>query len=106
MTRLETLLNFLATDPEDSFTRYGLALEYLSLNETEKGLALLKETIDRDPGYVAAYQQLGQQLYRFGQNEEAILYYKQGIEKARAIRNTHAASEMTNELEEILEEIS
>ena len=104
--RMTALLEFLADDPDDSFTRYALALEYLSRNDVERGITMLRETLHRDPAYIPAYQQLGQALHRAGAVDQAILCYQEGITMAKRQNDAHAATEMTQELEDIQEEQS
>ncbi|MCB2206100.1 hypothetical protein KQI65_15265 [bacterium] len=99
--RLEKLEQLLDADPADSFTRYALALEHISRRDTDRGIALLRETIDRDPSYIAAYHMLGQQLAQLGDEEEAGNVLRNGIEVARAAGETHAASEMQDELDDL-----
>ncbi len=103
-SRLEALKDFLAAEPDDSFTRYALALEYLALNDTSEGERLLRETIERNASYVAAYHQLGQLLFKLGRSEEAREAYTKGIAAARNIHDHHAASEMLMEMVELDEE--
>lgn len=99
--RLEKLRRLLDADPGDSFTRYALALEYIGREETATGLLLLRETIERDPVYVPAYQMLGQQLARQGETGEAARILGQGIAVAREAGETHAAAEMQDELDDL-----
>jgi predicted Zn-dependent protease len=97
--RLTQLERFLEADPGDSFTRYALALEHIGSGSTERGVQLLRETIERDPAYVPAYQMLGQQYARMGEDEQARDVLERGIVAARAAGNAHAASEMQTELD-------
>lgn len=99
--RLEALEKFLAEDPDDSFTRYALALECASAGDAARAVALLQETVERDPRYVPAWQQLGSVLQRLGRTEEAAAALARGIAAARAAKDLHAASEMTQELESL-----
>ena len=99
--RLEQLQRFLEMDPGDSFTRYALALEYISRKDPEKGIALLKETLERDPAYVPAYHMLGQQLALLGDHSAACESFTTGIEVARSQGEIHAASEMQDALDDL-----
>jgi tetratricopeptide (TPR) repeat protein len=99
-TRLESLLRFLEQDPNDSFTRYAVALEYVSAGDLETGISYLKDLLDRDPGYVAAYQQLGYLYEELERNEDAADILKRGIEIALKAGDTHAASEMQAALDD------
>jgi tetratricopeptide (TPR) repeat protein len=103
-SRLDSLKKLLEENPNDSFTRYAIALEYSSLGEPETAITYLKEIIERDANYVPAYRQLGQILARLNRTEEAKPIYKKGIEIAEAIGDAHAKEEMTEELEELEDE--
>jgi tetratricopeptide (TPR) repeat protein len=103
-TRLESLKQLLVEDPNDSFTRYAIALEYNWLGEPETAINFLREVIDRDATYLPAYHQLGQICIRLNRTEEAKQIYKKGIELAQATGDTHAKEEMTEELEELEDE--
>ena len=104
--RLAALEEFLSRDPDDSFTRYAIGLEYLSRGDVPKAISLFMETIERDTSYLPAYQQLGQSLHRAGRSAEAMEWYAKGIALARARKEHHAAQEMSEELEDIRDNIS
>ena len=93
-TRKEILEEFIAQDPNDSFSRYALALELEKENRVSDALPLLREVIARDPGLVAAYQQLGRLLAQSGSIDEAREIYRQGISVATAAGEQRARSEM------------
>jgi Tfp pilus assembly protein PilF len=99
--RLESLLKFLEKDTNDSFTRYAIALEYISLGDIEQGIMYLQDVIQRDPGYVTAYQQLGTVYADAGREEDAIDIFRRGIEIARMSGDLHAASEMQDAIDDI-----
>jgi tetratricopeptide (TPR) repeat protein len=99
--RIAQLKEFLEHDPNDSFTRYALALEHASMGELPLAVALFLEVIERDPAYVPAYQQLGLQYQKLGRAEEAAQVLRRGIEVAREQNDTHAQREMQDTLDEI-----
>ena len=76
------LAEFLAADPADIFSRYALALELEKEQRTAEAIAELREVIERDAGYVAAYYHLGRMLARAGQSEEAREVYRTGLDVA------------------------
>jgi Flp pilus assembly protein TadD len=98
-TRKQRLEELLAADPNDSFVRYGLAMEHVSAGQDEEAVLCLRELMQRDPDYVAAYQQAGQALARLGREDEARAAFRQGIAAAQRKGDAHAASEMTGFLE-------
>src|SRR4051812_30833937 len=101
MSRLEQMLAFLEQDPNDSFTRYAVALEYNSLKEHAKALEYLSELRQRDPDYVAAYFQLGQIYTGLDEWDKAEEAFTEGIRSAKRTGDLHAASEMQAALDEL-----
>jgi Tfp pilus assembly protein PilF len=103
-SRIDTLKESLLKNPNDSFARYALAIEYQSLGDLETSIVLLKEVIERDPNYVPAYHQLGQTYTKLNRTTEAKEVYQKGIQVAEVTGDTHATEEMTEELEELEDE--
>ena len=99
--RIAQLKEFLENDPNDSFTRYALALEYAGMDETSLAVSMLLEVVERDPAYVPAYQQLGYQYEKLDRKDEAVQVLRRGIEVAREQSDTHAQREMQDALDEI-----
>ena len=102
--RIKALSELLAKDPDDSFSRYALALEYVGLGEAENGIAALEELLRRDARYVAAYHQLGRLYSKANNTAGAKQIYRQGIELAAEVNDLHEKTEMEEELEEIEDE--
>jgi len=100
-TRLESLLQYLEKDPDDSFTRYAVALEYVSEGNREQGIAYLEDLIERDPGYVPTYLQLGYFYADADRKDDALAVLKRGIEIAQQSGDTHAVSEMQDAMDEL-----
>jgi Tfp pilus assembly protein PilF len=101
MSRLETMLGFLEQDPNDSFSRYAVALEYMGLKEYHLAQRYLTELIERDPDYVATYYQLGQVYTALEEWDRAEGAYSAGIVVARKAGDLHAASELQAALDEL-----
>lgn len=97
--RLESLLSLAEQDPENTFLRYGLAMEFARLDRTEEALQSFRLLIEKNPLYVAAYYQMGTLLARRGEIEEARRIYSEGIEAAVQKADWHAKSELEAALE-------
>ncbi len=98
-TRREMLEEFVAADPNDSFSRYALALELEKEERADEAIAQLREVIVRDENYVATYYHLGRMLANAGKEEDALAIYKRGIDEA-----TKAGDQKTrNEIQEAIE---
>lgn len=93
--RRQKLEESLAESPEDTFLRYGLAIQCLRDGDLEEGRQRLRSLIaDHPEDQIAAYQQLGQSHLETGEVDDAHQILRQGIAKARARGDLHAASEM------------
>jgi tetratricopeptide (TPR) repeat protein len=92
------LEQFVASDPADSFSRYALALELEKEGRAGESIAQLREVIDRDGGYVAAYYHLGRLLARDGSVEEARETYRRGMDIASSVGDARTRSEMEEAL--------
>jgi Tfp pilus assembly protein PilF len=99
--RIAKLKSLLEQDPNDSFGRYALALEYAALNDAAQAQALLEELIGRDPSYVPAYQQLGYLFQKLSRRNDAISVFRRGMEVAAQQGDLHARSEMQEALDEL-----
>jgi tetratricopeptide (TPR) repeat protein len=98
-TRRELLEEFVAGDPNDSFSRYALALELEKEGRGLDAIAQLQEVIARDPNYVAGYYHLGRMLGRMGQVEDARAIYRRGLDAAIATGDRKTQSEIREALE-------
>ena len=95
--RREKLEQSLAEDPEDTFLRYGLAVQCLRDGDCEEGRARLRSLIaDHPVDQIAAYQQLGQSYAETGEIDAAHLHAQGGRRQGHARNEAHAASEMQN----------
>jgi len=97
-TRRETLEEFVAADPSDSFSRYALALELEKADNSVEAASELREVIGRDPGYVAAYYHLGRILSRLGEIDESRGVYQRGLGAAIDAKDQRAVSEIQEAL--------
>jgi predicted Zn-dependent protease len=101
MDRIALLTEILTATPDDTFARYGLALEYSKAGQTEQALREFKILIEKNPDYTPAYFMAAQTLAGASRVDEAKRMLVDGIASARRTGNTHAQSEMTAMLEEL-----
>ena len=100
-SRLQMLSQFLEQNPNDAFARYGLAMEYSRLGQTEPALEQFGKLLQLHPDYTNGYFMAAQTLERAGRTPEARQMLEDGIEAAKRTGNKHALSEMSGMLEEI-----
>ena len=101
MDRIAMLTEILAANPEDSFARYGLAMEYSKAGQVDQALTEFKTLTEKNPDYTPAYFMAAQTLATADRTEEAKRMLVDGIASARRTGNQHAQSEMTAMLEEL-----
>jgi cytochrome c-type biogenesis protein CcmH/NrfG len=99
--RIEKLLEFLAENPADLFSKYALALEYSGGMKAAEAERLFREVIAADPAYVAAYYQLGKLLADAGKIAEAINIFETGLEAATAKKEQRTVNEFMAALEDL-----
>ncbi len=98
MDRLKHLLEFYEDDPDDAFTRFALAQEYLHRDQLEKALSFFEELVETDPDYVGTYYHLGKLYERLGRTDDAITTYEAGVDVAREHRAQKDLSELQDAL--------
>ena len=101
MDRIAMLNEILAQDSNDAFARYGLAMEYSKLGETERALEEFRKLLSAHPDYTAGYFMAAQALANAHRADEAKKMLVEGIQSAVRTGNAHAQSEMTAMLEEL-----
>jgi Tfp pilus assembly protein PilF len=101
MDKIAALNEILSLDPANAFARYGVAMEYLSQNNTAAALQAFDTCIQHNPDYVPAYQMSAQTLAKLGHSEQAIDRLNSGIAAATRTSNTHALSEMQALLDDL-----
>ncbi len=97
--RVEQLLKLLESAPNDTFVRYGLALEYMKADQLDAALEQLTAIFRLDPNYAAAYFQCGRALVQQGKIAEAREKYEAGIPIAEKSGDAHLAGQMRDALE-------
>ena len=100
-SRKDQIQELLELDPDDSFLRYGLAMEQASEGNDAEAVRTLAALIDLDANYVPAYVQAGRALIRLGDDDRAKEVLKRGIATATRQGDDHAAGEMAGFLAEI-----
>jgi hypothetical protein len=102
MSRLEKILAMLETEPNDTFLRYTLAMEYRKMGDSPKSIEMLRDlAYAASSRYVPAFFMAAQQLVDSEDLESARTFLRDGIDEARAQKDLHAAAEMGELLAEI-----
>ena len=83
-----------AQNPKDSFSRYGLAMEYANTGSLDKAVEEYDSLLEFNPDYAAAYYHGGQALEKLGRLDDARRMYQRGLEATRRIGDAHTHSEI------------
>ncbi|HEY7306112.1 MAG TPA: tetratricopeptide repeat protein [Bryobacteraceae bacterium] len=92
--RLDILKQLVTQDPNNSFARYGLAMEYAKGGQYQEAVEEFRVLIQHDDSYSAAYYHGGQALENLGRIEEARSMYEKGIEASTRKGDLHTRSEI------------
>ena len=92
--RLQKLLSFLQSSPEEPFLVFALAKEYENLGQREEALRYYNQLLEQNPDYVATYYHLGKLQEAIGEPGEAFALYKKGMVVAQKAGDQHALNEL------------
>lgn len=92
--RLEQLMTFLESSPNDSFILFAIAKEYEGLGEEDKALDYYLQLSQKDPDYIGTYYHLGKLYERKEDFLKAFQTYKTGMGIAQKAGDQHALSEL------------
>lgn len=94
-TTIIASLEKLLDGPRDgALLRYSLGNEHLKAGDFAPAASRLREAVERDASYSAAWKLLGRALSESAQPAEALAAYEQGIVVAEARGDIQAAKEM------------
>jgi Tfp pilus assembly protein PilF len=101
MDRIKQLQSFLQANPQDSFLKHALALEYIKNGDDTTAKTLFEEILTHDAGYIGTYYHLAKLLERTGDTSAAIQWYEKGMEAAQKAGDKHAYGELRSAYEEL-----
>lgn len=79
---------------DNALLRFSLGNEYLKAGDAAGATVHLREAVQRDPGYSAAWKLLGRALAENGEAAEALAAYREGMRIAEAKGDKQAYKEM------------
>ncbi|HVM74796.1 MAG TPA: tetratricopeptide repeat protein [Candidatus Saccharimonadales bacterium] len=100
-SRRQKLEEFLTKNPNDAFSRYGIALECVKEGDIAAAETHFRALIETNPDYVPGYQMYAQTLAQNERGEDAKAILEKGIAAAIRQGNQHARSEMEGLLSEL-----
>jgi predicted Zn-dependent protease len=100
-SRRQKLEEFLAKNPNDAFSRYGIALDCVKEGDLAAAETHFRALIETNPDYVPGYQMYAQTLAQNERGEDAKAILEKGIAAAIRQGNQHARSEMEGLLSDL-----
>jgi predicted Zn-dependent protease len=92
---IANLQKLIGTPRDGALLRFSLGNEYMKAGDRDNAVLHLREAVDRDAGYSAAWKLLGKALADSGRLAEALAAYRDGIAVAERKGDRQAAKEMT-----------
>jgi len=89
------LEKLLGTPRDGALLRYSLGLAHATVGNHEKAVQYLRDAVERDVLYSAAWKALGKSLTELKKNEDALAAYESGIAAAQKKGDRQAEKEMT-----------
>ncbi|MCE3260219.1 MAG: hypothetical protein K0S12_1860 [Bacteroidetes bacterium] len=93
LSRIDMLVELLKKEPDDVFLIYALGIEYVAELDLKEAEEKFKRVLSLDENYIAAYYQLGKLFESQLMNEEALKYFRIGLEKAIEQKNNRSVNE-------------
>ncbi len=94
MSRIEQFEQMLASGHDSAMLRFSLGNEYLRADDPANAAPHLRQAVEFDAGYSAAWKALGTALEREGALTEAADAYQRGVEAAEQRGDKQVAKEM------------
>jgi uncharacterized protein HemY len=94
LNKVKQLENLIKENPENALMHYTLGIEYLRIGNNQKAVRVLKNTIELEHDYSAAYRELGKAYVNAKLTKEAINVFHKGIAVAEEKGDIQTAKEM------------
>lgn len=102
-TRRQQIEAMLSVEPDDSFLRYALALELKAENSLPEAIFILRQLLNDEGKYTAAYYQLAEMLANVGDFNEALEVIERGLKATEISKEKHAHAELLGLKENIID---
>lgn len=100
-SKIKKLATYIKNNPNDSFSKFALALEFLKDDQLKKARILFEDIREKDPEYDGVYYHLGKLYERNGRLEDALAVYKKGVQVAANNKHKRNVKELKEALAEL-----
>lgn len=99
--KMSRLAKIVKQDPDDTFSKFALALELLKANRVEKAQVLFEAVLRQDPEYLGVYYHLGKLYQSRGLYEKAQQLFEDGIDLATKKNELRTKSELYEAMQQL-----
>ena len=103
--KIKTLARNIKANPNDSFSKFALALEFLKQDDIRRAKMLFEDVYQNDPDYVGVYYHLGKLYERLDDLSRARQLYEEGIPIAAEQKESRTKQELEEALAQVNIEI-
>jgi Tfp pilus assembly protein PilF len=103
--KLSQLARNIQQNPNDSFSKFALALELLKRDQVEKSLRLFESVYNNDPDYIGVYYHLGKLYQQIERNDDAQTVFQEGMQRAKQLDDQHTYRELHDALQQLKEDL-
>lgn len=104
-SKIKTLARNIQANPDDSFSKFALALEFLKKNNLQRAKLLFQDIYTNDPEYVGVYYHLGKLYERLEYFDKAQKMYNEGMDVASNQEEHRTQKELQEALTQLENEI-
>ena len=99
--KIKALARNIRANPDDSFSKFALALEFLKQDNLKRAKLLFEDVYQNDPEYVGLYYHLGKLYERLEKWDQAKQMYAEGIEVAADQKERRTQKELEEALAQL-----
>jgi Tfp pilus assembly protein PilF len=102
---IKQLARNIKADPDDTFSKFALALEFIKQENLKKARILFEDIYENDPDYVGLYYHLGKLYERLGRQQKARKIFQEGIKIASKQKEPRTEKELKEALAQLESEM-
>lgn len=104
--KIKLLAQAVSRNPDDSFSKFALALELIKSDRVDQALVLFESIYRNEPSYLGVYYHLGKLYQHLERTEDAEKCFSEGIDLAKQQNEARTRSELQEALLQLKEETS
>lgn len=99
--KIKQLARQIKNNPDDSFSKFALALEFRKEGDFKKARILFEDILSSDPDYVGVYYHLGKLYEALDRFKDAKELYEKGIDIADEQKEIRTKKELNEALQQL-----